>query len=211
MVTNIFISLYVTQLLPQAPKTSFESIKELVDSNFTLLSKVGNFRLEHPALVNRTLAPYYGRPQDIEENVALLTSHLTRIKLEKMFAKEFDFVNDCLEERIVGPLISDSNKLYTKTSIIINKILSSGLLIYWVNNYINTEIFLQENSTRYKKDRELNEPINIVEIEFIFKYTVFGLEFASLVFICELLYFQITKTKKNELLPKIISVFPYTK
>lgn len=214
MVTDTFISLYVTQLLPQRNPSTFQSIKSLVELNFTLLSEVGHFRLFHPDLINRTLTPYYGRAQNIDHKTALLTSELTRIKLKHMFASEFELVNDCLVERFVGPLMSTSHIMYSKTGIAINRILSTGQLIFWVNNYLNLEVHLSKNATQSRliSDRKYDEPINMAEIEFIFKYTVFGLEASVLVFIWELLYFKFVTLLKGKFYkprPEIIRVYPY--
>lgn len=212
MVTDTFICLFVTQLLPKRNPNAFSSIKKLVEENYTLLTEIGHFRILHPDLINKTLIPYYGRAQDIDYNSALLASELTKIKLRETFATDFQGVDECLVERFVGPLMSTSHMKYNAIGRIINRLLSSGQLIFWVHYYLNTRVHLLRNVTKNRSDRDFDAPINIVEIGFIFKYTAYGFLAAIIVFMCELFYFKITSLVKNKVDKRrleIIRVHPY--
>lgn len=210
IVNAYYTSYFITQIAPRKKQQPYKSLRQLLTANITLLSEAGHFQEIRQSLTGSELTPYYGQPQDINRTSALLTSTLTRLKLFRLFGSQFYKVDECLLRRTVGPLISTRKPYFRSFVTTIKRVTAAGLIQYWFDIYLHHD-FLSGNRTATENyyEKEAYSALKLEELGNIFLYFTETLLFSCVVFLWEVLYFQITKPR-TKVRPEIVRVYPYT-
>lgn len=205
------IGMIVKQIMKPIGKQKLKTLKELLDSNITIMSYIGQFNLTQnnsiiKSLMDKAIDVFNisVNPAILEKQYsAILTSSNTRIHFDNIYktnTQHFYVLPECVYSTYSGYTISTRHPLLDTTRVIVRNFVEHGFYTKWISDYTFNQTLVL-NSGKPISNKTITQNLacfSIKDLYLAFIVYFIGLLIALIIFAFEIVVYKVNTYKINK-------------